>query len=163
MRLKRPTTATKKRRIGEGRNQRLAAERPDQMWALGLQTDATTDGRQVRFLTIVDQFTREALASRPFRSCISDQLCVILDEIIELARGFRTPDPRRMSASQRQSWMPAARPPEFRRRAVECARLREKPIAEMARNLGISQSRLRRRMYQADVYEGHKSGLTTDE
>ena len=71
--LKRPATARKKRRIGEGRNQRLTAVRPDQMWALDFQTDATVDGRQVRFLNIIDEFTREALATRPFRSCTSDR------------------------------------------------------------------------------------------
>ena len=47
--------------------------------------------------------------------------------------------------------MPAPRPPEFRRRAVELARLREKPIAAIARDLGISESCLRRWMDQADV------------
>jgi hypothetical protein len=30
------------------------------------------------------------------------------------------------------SWMPAEKPPEFRRRAVELARQREKPIAQIA-------------------------------
>ena len=40
--------------------------------------------------------------------------------------------------------MPATRPPEFRRRAVELARLREQPIAKIAKDLGISESRLRR-------------------
>lgn len=47
--------------------------------------------------------------------------------------------------------MPAAKPPEFRRRAVELARLREKPIAEIARDLGIAESCLRNWMRQADV------------
>jgi transposase len=59
--------------------------------------------------------------------------------------------------------MPAAHPEEFRRRAVELARLREKPIAQIARDLGISESCLRRWMELADVEEGHKEGLTKDE
>lgn len=59
--------------------------------------------------------------------------------------------------------MPAAHPEEFRRRAVELARLREKPIAQIARDLGISESCLRRWMDLADVEEGHKEGLTKDE
>jgi transposase len=58
--------------------------------------------------------------------------------------------------------MPAAKPPEFRR-AVELARLREKPIALIAKDLGISETCLRRWMDQADVDEGHKTGLTSDE
>jgi len=59
--------------------------------------------------------------------------------------------------------MPAAHPEEFRRRAVELARLREKPIAQIAKDIGISESCLRRWMDLADVEEGHKEGLTKDE
>lgn len=53
--------------------------------------------------------------------------------------------------------------PEFRRRAVELARLREKPIAQIAKDLGIAQSGLRRWMAQADIEEGKKDELTSDE
>jgi len=60
----------------------MRAERPDHMWALDFQTDLTVDGRQVRFLNIIDEYTREALATRPFRSCTADQLCAVLDDII---------------------------------------------------------------------------------
>lgn len=59
--------------------------------------------------------------------------------------------------------MPRPHPPEFRRRAVELARERAKPIAEIARDLGISESCLRRWMDVADVDEGRKEGLTSDE
>jgi transposase-like protein len=59
--------------------------------------------------------------------------------------------------------MPRAKPPEFRRRAVELARLREKPIREIAADLGIAESCLRRWMQQADVDEGQRAGITTDE
>lgn len=58
--------------------------------------------------------------------------------------------------------MPAPHPPEFRRRAIELARLREKPVAEIAKDLGISESCLRNWMSQADINEGVKEGLTTD-
>lgn len=59
--------------------------------------------------------------------------------------------------------MPAPHPPEFRQRAVELARLREKPISQIAKDLGISESCLRRWMDQADVEAGHKEGLSKDE
>jgi transposase len=59
--------------------------------------------------------------------------------------------------------MPAAHPEEFRRRAVELARMREKPIAVIAKDLGISGSCPRRWMGQADIDEGHKEGLSRDE
>ncbi|MFE3230234.1 integrase core domain-containing protein, partial [Nocardia sp. NPDC059228] len=42
----------------------------------------TVDGRQVRFLNVVDEFTREALAVRALRSCTADALIAVLDEII---------------------------------------------------------------------------------
>jgi len=54
-------------------------------------------------------------------------------------------------------------PPEFRRRAVELARLREKPIAGIARDLGISDSCLRNWMAQAAVDDGTRVGLSSDE
>ena len=62
--FKRPARTRKKRRLGESRNQRMRAQRPNHMWALDFQTDTTVDGRQVRFLSIIDEYTREALATR---------------------------------------------------------------------------------------------------
>jgi transposase len=58
--------------------------------------------------------------------------------------------------------MPRPHPPEFRRRAVELARLREKPVAEIARDLGISDSCLRNWMAQADIDNGARAGLSSD-
>jgi transposase len=59
--------------------------------------------------------------------------------------------------------MPRPNTPEFRRRALELARLREKPVAEIARDLGISDSCLRNWMAQADVDDGNRPGLSSDE
>ncbi len=59
--------------------------------------------------------------------------------------------------------MPRPHPPEFRQRAVELARLREKPVAQIAADLGISDSCLRGWMRQADVEEGRRIGLSGDE
>ncbi len=58
---------------------------------------------------------------------------------------------------------PAPHPPKFRRRAVELARLREKPVVQIAKDLGISESCLRNWMSRVDVDEGRKEGLSTDE
>ena len=59
--------------------------------------------------------------------------------------------------------MPAPHPPEFRRMAVELACEREKPIGQIARDLGISESCLRNWVNQADVDEGKREGLSTEE
>jgi transposase len=59
--------------------------------------------------------------------------------------------------------MPAPHPPEFRRRAVELARERAKPVKQSAADIGISESCLRNWMTQADIDEGKREGLTTEE
>jgi transposase len=59
--------------------------------------------------------------------------------------------------------MPRPHPPEFRQRAVELARLREKPVAEIAGDLGISDSCLRNWLKQADVDAGAREGMSSEE
>jgi len=60
--------------------------------------------------------------------------------------------------------VPAPHPPEFRRRAVELARLGDKPVAALAKDLGISESCLRNWMTQADADEyGGSTRLTSAE
>ncbi|HYM15540.1 MAG TPA: IS3 family transposase [Dehalococcoidia bacterium] len=54
-------------------------------------------------------------------------------------------------------------PAEFRQRAVELARLREKPIAQLATDFGVSDQALRNWLRQADIDEGQRAGLTTEE
>lgn len=60
--------------------------------------------------------------------------------------------------------MPPPHPPEFRQRAVEPARMREKPVSEIAADLGISDNCLRSWVKQADLDEGRRNdGLSTAE
>ena len=61
--------------------------------------------------------------------------------------------------------MPAPHPPEFRQRAVELARQRTKPVAELAKELRISESCLRNWMAQADTDDagGDAPKLTSQE
>lgn len=59
--------------------------------------------------------------------------------------------------------MPAPHPPEFRRRAVELARQEGASVAQVAKDLGISESGLRRWMSLDDVEGGRKEGLTKNE
>ena len=60
--------------------------------------------------------------------------------------------------------MPRPHPPEFRERAVELARLHEKPVAKIAKDLGISESCLRNWMAQADRDAGRRNdGMSTAE
>ena len=51
-------------------------------------------------------------------------------------------------------------PAEFRQRAVELARQREKPITHLATDLGVSDATLHAWLKQADIDEGGREGLT---
>jgi transposase len=60
--------------------------------------------------------------------------------------------------------MPAPHPVEFRQRAVQLARTGDKPVAVLAKDLGISESCLRNWMAQADADDaGGARGLTSAE
>ena len=60
--------------------------------------------------------------------------------------------------------MPAPHPAEFRRRAVGLARQGSTPIAELAKDLGISESCLRNWLTQAEVDDkGSQTRLSSAE
>ncbi|MDQ3827525.1 MAG: transposase, partial [Actinomycetota bacterium] len=60
--------------------------------------------------------------------------------------------------------VPPPHPAEFRRRAIELARARTKPMAEVAKDLRISESCLRNWVAQADADErGSQIRLSSDE
>jgi transposase len=60
--------------------------------------------------------------------------------------------------------IPAPHPPEFRQFAVEFARQGAKPVAKIAKDLGISESCLRNWMAQADADDnGSQVKLTSTE
>ena len=60
--------------------------------------------------------------------------------------------------------VPAPHPAEFRRRAVELARERAKPVAELAKDLRISESCLRNWLTQAEAEEtGSETRLSSAE
>lgn len=62
--------------------------------------------------------------------------------------------------------MPPTKPPytsEFRREAVQLVQNTERSIAQVARDLGISNQTLRNWIKQADVDAGRREGLSTEE
>ena len=54
-------------------------------------------------------------------------------------------------------------PPEFRREAVELARISEKSIGQVAKDLGVSDQTLRTWIKRAEIDAGKREGLTTEE
>jgi hypothetical protein len=61
---------------------RLRAERSDHVWAFDFQFDVTDDGRIIKLLYVVDEFTREALAMEAERRIDADRVVEVLDRII---------------------------------------------------------------------------------
>jgi len=54
-------------------------------------------------------------------------------------------------------------PPEFRREALELLKLSEKPITQIAKDLGVSEQTLYVWRRQAQIDQGKREGLTSDE
>ena len=67
---------------------------PDDVWAIDFQFDATTDGRPVKILSIIDEYTRENPGGLVARSITSPTLASELDRITAI-RG-KTPRVLRM-------------------------------------------------------------------
>jgi transposase len=59
--------------------------------------------------------------------------------------------------------MPVAKPPEFRRWAVDLARRGDQSVPQIAKDLGISESCLRRWVQAYDIDSGREEGLSGDE
>ena len=67
---------TRKRRSGSSENacDRRRAERANHVWSYDFVTDASEDGKRLKLLTIIDEFTRESLAIRVARSITADDV-----------------------------------------------------------------------------------------
>jgi putative transposase len=78
-----PARRRKRQRLGESTvpASRLRAERPPHVWAIDFQFDQTADGRVLKLLNIVDEFTREALAMHVARRIDSDQTVAVLERL----------------------------------------------------------------------------------
>ena len=82
--LRVPQKRRKRQRRGDSTvpGDRLVAERPDHVWAFDFQFDVTDDGRAVKLLYVVDEFTREALAMEAERRIDADHVVDILDRLV---------------------------------------------------------------------------------
>jgi hypothetical protein len=63
--LQRPTPRKQKRaRPADGSVRRHRVEYPHQVWAMDFQFDATADGRRLKFLNVIDEYSRLCMAIR---------------------------------------------------------------------------------------------------
>jgi putative transposase len=82
--LRVPVRRRKRRRLGASTvpAKRLRAERPDHVWALDFQFDQTADGKILKLLHVVDEFTREALAIECHRRIDADATVATLERLV---------------------------------------------------------------------------------
>ncbi len=89
--LKVPQKKRKKRRLGSSENGcvRRRSERKGHVWAWDFVHDRTSDGRPLKWLTLVDEYTRECLALEVARGMTARQAVEILAGVVR-ARGAPT-------------------------------------------------------------------------
>jgi len=82
--LKVPKKQVKKARIhlGDGSCMRLRAEHANHVWSYDFVEDRTMDGRKIRILNIIDEHTRECLASKVRRHFRSKDVIETLSDIM---------------------------------------------------------------------------------
>jgi transposase InsO family protein len=84
--LKVPQKQVKKRRLGNGSGDgvvRQRAQYKDHVWAVDFTFDRTGDGRSLKWLSIVDEYTRECLALEVNQTMTAAD---VIDVLIELTR-----------------------------------------------------------------------------
>lgn len=72
----------RKRRGGKKDPMTKTPSRPNQVWAYDFVFDATVDGRQLKCLTVVDEFTREPLAIDVARGIRAARVIEVLERLI---------------------------------------------------------------------------------
>ncbi len=83
--LHRPLPRRRKRsRPADGSRVLLRAEYPQHVWAINFQFDQTMDGRTLKFLNVVDEFSRVCLAIRVGRRCRAVEVIDTIKEPLKL-------------------------------------------------------------------------------
>lgn len=81
-----PQNRRKRRRIGCGEHGivRRRATMKDEVWGMDFVSDRTADGRPLRLLVVLDEFTRECLAIEVGRRCRGADVVAVLEELTEI-------------------------------------------------------------------------------
>jgi putative transposase len=80
--LRVPQRRKKKRLCGIGiQVGAMCPIRPNVIWAMDFQFDTTADGRTLKMLNVIDEFTRECLAIEIDRSIDADHVVAVLDRL----------------------------------------------------------------------------------
>lgn len=82
--LRVPKKPVRKRRLGDSANgiTQLSATKPNEVWTWDFFHDRLEDGRQVKWLSLVEEFTRECLLLHPARSITSAKARDLIAEVM---------------------------------------------------------------------------------
>ena len=81
-----PAMGKRKRRTQRLKGYPVQAAYPGHVWSWDFIMDRTTDGRAVKMLTMVDEYTRQCLLIHPARSITSGQVLDTLQRLADLKR-----------------------------------------------------------------------------
>jgi len=82
--LRVPRKSPKRRRRGLSTTDPTRALYPNHVWSYDFVADQTIDGRTLRFLTVIDEYTRQALWIECARHLTSVDAVRVLDQLVEL-------------------------------------------------------------------------------
>jgi transposase InsO family protein len=82
--LRVPRRGPKRRRPGTSTIGIERAEYPNHVWSYDFVADQTIDGKTIRFLTVIDEFTREAIWIECARRLNSVDVVRVLEQLVEL-------------------------------------------------------------------------------
>ena len=82
--LRVPQKAVKRRRPGTSTIDPQYAEYPNHVWSYDFVADQTADGKTLRFLTVIDEFSRRAMWIECARHLTSVDVIRVLDQLVEL-------------------------------------------------------------------------------
>ena len=71
-----------RRRVRRSRPAHLAAAYPGHIWAYDFLEDALADGTKIHILTVMDEFTREGLATKVMRTTSAERVLEVLRRLI---------------------------------------------------------------------------------
>jgi putative transposase len=82
--LRVPQKRPKRRRRGSSTTNPQSAKHPNHVWSYDFVSDQTSDGRTIRFLTVIDEYTRRALWIECARHLTSYDVVRVLEQLVEL-------------------------------------------------------------------------------
>ncbi len=94
--------------LADGSCIRLRPERRNHVWSWDFVMDRTDDGRPIKILTLIDEFTKEALAIAPARRIRSnDVIDIFADVMIErgIPEHIRSDNGPEMVATKLREWL----------------------------------------------------------